>query len=117
MSLQTQAILPGHLTAAEIAVQIEQCSGFKVLGYRTMRVPEHVVFELEDTGGTLLCVEAFLNSWAADDYAAAFSKPSTLISIEYSPKAVELLRTVVPQDGLVRANDMSDWGVPADARS
>jgi hypothetical protein len=117
MSLQTQAILPGHETAAEIALRLEQASGFRVLGYRTMRVPEHVLFELEDARGAVLCVDAFLNSWAADDYAAAYSKPSTLLSVEYSPIAARMLRQVAACDGLVRDNEMSDWGVATDARS
>lgn len=111
MSLQTQAILPGHPTAAEIADLLQETSGFKVLGYRTMRVPEHVLFELEDAGGTVLCVEAFLNSWAAEDYSAAFSGPSTLLTMEYSPTASLLLRTLVSRTGLWRAkdNDSAEW--------
>lgn len=117
MSFQTQAILPGHGTAAEIALRLEQASGFRVLGYRTMRVPEHVLFELEDDRGSVLCVEAFLNSWAADDYAVAYTQPSTLLSMEYSPIAKHLLRVVAASEGLVRETEMSDWGVATDARS
>lgn len=110
MSLQTQAILQGHLTAAEIAVRIEQASRFKVLGYRTMRIPEHVLFELEDSGGNVLAVEAFLNSWAADDYASVFSGPSTLLTMEYSPEAKLLLLSVSASSGFWRENDISLHG-------
>jgi len=109
MSLQTQAILPGHPTAAELALRLEQASGFKVLGYRTMRVPEHVLFELEDGQGHVLAVEAFLNSWAADDYAATFAGPSTMLTMEHSPVATSLLQEIVRGDGLVREHDMDEW--------
>lgn len=109
MSLQTQAILPGHLTAAEVAVRLEQASGFTVLGYRAMRVPEHVLFELEDATGTVLAVEAFLNSWAAHGYAAAFSGPSTLLTMEYSPVAVRLLGHAAGLGGQLREHDMAEW--------
>jgi hypothetical protein len=109
MSLQTQAILPGHLTAAEIAVRLEQASGFKVLGYRTMRVPEHVLYELEDASGTVMAVEAFMNSWAADDYAAAYNGQSTLLSAEYSPQAIRLLIATAGLSGLTREHDLAEW--------
>jgi hypothetical protein len=116
MSLQTQAILPGHLTAAEIAFRLEQASGFKVFGYRTMRVPEHVLFELEDDGGTTFCVEAFLNSWAADDYAAAFNGPSTMLTMEHSHLAVQMLGAVAGLYGIWREHDMADWPITSSAR-
>lgn len=116
MSLQTQAILSGHLTAAEIAVRIEQASGFKVLGYRTMRLPEHVLFELEDAQGDIHCVEAFLNSWAAEDYAAAFKGPSTLLTMQHSPAAVRLLGSLAGLSGLLREHDMAEWPISPAAR-
>jgi hypothetical protein len=109
MSLQTQAILPGHPTAAELALRLEQASGFKVLGYRTMRVPEHVLFELEDGQGHVLAVEAFLNSWAADDYAGVCSGPSTLLTMEHSPVAVRFLGHAAGRVGLLREHDMAEW--------
>ena len=109
MSLQTQAILPGHPTAAELAVLLQQASGYKVLGYRTMRVAEHVLFEMEDDDGTVVCVEAFLNSWAADDYAAAFRGPSTMLMMEYSPLSVRMLGALTGLAGLLREHDMGEW--------
>lgn len=110
MSLQTQAILPGHLTVAEIAIRIEQASAFKVLGYRTMRVAEHVLFELENADGTVLCVEVFLNSWAAEDYAAVFSGESTLLTLEYSHFAAVLMQTLANSGGFWRKTDESVEG-------
>ncbi len=117
MSFQTQAILQGHLTAAEIAVRIEQVSRFKVLGYRTMRLPEHVLFELEDARGDIMAVEAFLQSWAADDYRATCDGPTTLLTAEYSPAAAALVSAIAGQTGFVRDTDMSPWRMAGTVRS
>jgi hypothetical protein len=110
MSLQTQAILQGHSSAAELAVRFGQASDFTVMSYRTLTVTEHVLFELEGPDGELFCVEAFLNSWAADDYAAAFSGPSTLLTGACSPSVTSLLARLAAGGGRYREHDMAEWG-------
>ena len=112
MSLQAQAIIPGHPTADEIAALLEKSGAARILGYRTMRRPEHVLFELQDDAGNLLCVEAFLNSWAAEDYAEAYPGPGTLLTAEHNPVTVALL-TKAATGGMTRPHDMAKWEIPS----
>ncbi|WP_374386539.1 hypothetical protein [Sandaracinobacter sp.] len=109
MSLQTQAILPGHLTAAEIAVRLEEASAMLVLGYRTMRIPEHVLFELEEPNGEILCIEAFLHSWAVEDYAAITKGNSILLTTEHSQRAVDAFRQITTGGGWMREHELGSW--------
>lgn len=109
MSLQTQAILPGHLTAAEIAVQLTEASNLRFLGYRNMRIPDHVLFEFEGNGNEILCFEAFLNSWAADDYADILNGASTMLTAAYSLSAIATFRRLLKGNGFMRHHELCEW--------
>lgn len=74
-----------------------------------MRQPEHVLFELETDRGDVFVAEAFLQSWAAPDYATVYAGPSTFLTMEHSAMAISLLQKLVTDCGHFRPNDLADW--------
>lgn len=114
MSLQTQIILPGHYTIAELASLLQE-AGYSVTASRQMRVTDHALLEVEGVGGLAFAIEAFLNSFAAEDYQAAYTGPSTLLSMQYSPASVELAAGLGKHGGCYREHDMLGWGGEARA--
>jgi hypothetical protein len=108
MGFDTQAILPGHPTAETLAERFSTIPGVGLLEWRAMRHPDHVIFEIATQGGNQ-CVEAFLNSLAASDYADAFTGPSTLLTAEYNAKSLQFLTAVVGELGLIRQHNEAGW--------
>jgi hypothetical protein len=109
MGFDTQAILPGHPTAEDLAEHLSTIPGVRVLEWRTMRHPDHVIFDIATPTGHQ-CIEAFLNSFAASDHADTFTGPSTLLTTEYSANSLQFLSLLTGKGGFVREHDMAAWG-------
>jgi hypothetical protein len=110
MSLNTQAVIPGHLGIEEVCrILTERGRAREVVPAPRYR-PEHWEVTLVEPGGANLMLDVFLRSWAAEDYADVWQGPSTLLSCVFQPAAVALLATVArSQDGMMRANESDPW--------
>lgn len=109
MSIETQAILVGHLTATEVLAFLARQPSSQVL-IRDMQRPDYKVIEFARPGGQLAALHLFLNSWAAQDYADVYSGPSTFVTVEYSPENADLLRAMVEEiGGFLRQMNSEQW--------
>ena len=113
MSLNTQAIVPGHLALDEICQVLISAANAKILGTVPRYSPDTGQILLRDHDGVSLVLEVFLNSYAATDYADAFQGPSTLIVCQYQPATLVLMtERVTAQGGLVRKYEGQPWITP-----
>jgi hypothetical protein len=99
MGLETQAILPGHLTAENIAGLLSKECKIKTAAIRAMHRPEYKVIEFLDSGSRVQVLNLFLQSYAASDYADVFTGDSTLVTAEFSPDSFEMLSTLAGATG------------------
>lgn len=84
MGMEAQAILIGHLTIDDVCNLLRNECGIKALEVRAMRSADYKIIEFYDSARTLQAMNVFLNSYAADDYAAVFEGASTLVTMEFS---------------------------------
>lgn len=109
MSVESQAILSGHVSLDHLRKLIETEAGHPVV-VRDMRRPEYKIIEFRNAGGSWSVLNVFLNSWAADDYAGAFKGPSTFLTAEYTPQNFNLVRSIAAAvGGLARKTDAEPW--------
>lgn len=109
MSLESQAILAGHVAPERIVGLLKaEISGAVVL--RDMQRPEYKTIEFQRVDGSWSVLNLFLNSWAADDYAEAFQGPSTFLTAEYSAQNFSLVRSIAAAvGGLARKTEAEPW--------
>lgn len=80
MSLQTQAVVSGHLSVEDICRRLRENYGARSIVARPGRHSDYWTIEFVDHDSSLHTLHAFLNSWAADDYAELGAGASTLLS-------------------------------------
>jgi hypothetical protein len=109
MSVESQAILAGHIPADRI-VRLLKAEGSGPVTVRDMQRPEYKIIEFQKVDGSWVALNLFLDSWAADDYADVFQGPSTLMTAEYSPQNFNLVRSIAAAvGGLARKTGAEPW--------
>lgn len=109
MSLETQAILTGHLLADEVA-KLVIAAGMRAVSVRQMQRPEYWIVAFQRDDGSPGAINLFIDSWAAEDYADVFTGPGTLVTAEYSPDNSSLLQSMVSKTGgMFRSYDSEPW--------
>ena len=99
MGMETQAILIGHLTIDDVCNLLRNGCGIKALEVRAMRSADYKIIEFYDNARTLQAMNVFLNSYAAEDYAAVYEGASTFATIDFSPSSSDLLSRVASAVG------------------
>lgn len=109
MSIESQAILAGHVSVENIARLIKsEVAG--AVNVRSMQRPQYKLIEVEHLDGSWSSFNVFLDSWAADDYASVFVGPSTMVTVDYSPLSFALIRAVTAAvGGLARKTGAEPW--------
>jgi hypothetical protein len=109
MSVESQAILAGHVAVEQIVNLLRAEIGGNVV-VREMQRPEYIIIKFEPADGTWSAMHVFLESWAADDYAEAYKGPSTLMTAEYTPQNLVLMETIAAAfGGLIRRSSTEPW--------
>lgn len=110
MGIETQAILPGHLSLEEVSKILAEDCKLKVTGVRSMHRDDYKVIEFVDTTGQEQALNVFLNSYAASDYVAVYRGKSTLLTLEFSPSNFDILSTLASATGgLVQRANGEPW--------
>ncbi|MFZ4380772.1 MAG: hypothetical protein ACOYO0_02250 [Sandarakinorhabdus sp.] len=99
MGIETQAILPGHLSVENVCGLLSADCKVTVAGARPMHRPEYKIVEFFDRSGALQAMNLFLNSFAASDYQDVFTGDSTLVTLEFSPSNFEALKALASSTG------------------
>jgi hypothetical protein len=102
MGLSAQCILPGHFTVTEIVSALAEIGLSDVRALPRYR-PEHWEFRFVADDRSECIIDAFLNSWAADDYLDAFTGQSTLLTMPSLGGASSIFQM------LARARPGSRW--------
>ena len=110
MSLQTQAVVSGHLSVEDICRRLRAGYGARNVVARPGRHSDYWIVEFVDHDGELRTLHAFLNSWAADDYAELGAGDSTLLSIEFAPRSLALAEAMIgASTGWKRQLEADPW--------
>jgi hypothetical protein len=110
MGLETQAVISGHLTVHDICRRLRTGYGAVAPLPRGARVADHWMIEFTDRDGQHRLVDAFLNSWAADDYHDLDVTESTLLSMELGPTSEAVMRALVKgSKGWTRRHSGQAW--------
>lgn len=109
MSIQSQAVLVGHVSINEIAEFLRNHCGYAI-SVRAMRHEQYKLIEAALDPKNPIALHVFLESYAAEDYADAFREPSTLVSVEHSPEAFTIVSALAKHfGGLHRRTDATPW--------
>lgn len=109
MSVETQAILVGHVSAERVASVLRtEVTG--QVAVRDMQRSEYKVVEFQSEDGTWTVLHLFLESSVAEDYADAYDGESTFMTAEFSPQNVNLLRAITAAlGGFTRRTTGEPW--------
>lgn len=108
MSLQCQAVLLGHFTPDEIVDALKATTGGLIIA-RTTHRDSYKLIELSGSHPTEV-FHLFLNSSVADDYSDVTKEPSTLVSVQFSPKSSEIVKRLVERaGGFFRRTEHEQW--------
>lgn len=109
MSIESQAILVGHVSVERIVGLLKaEISGS--VAVRDMQRPEYKIIEFQKSDGSWSSLNLFLDSWAAADYADAFQGPSTFLTAEYDKQNFNLVRLIAAAvGGLARKTEAEPW--------
>lgn len=109
MSIETQAILVGHVAPDDIVRLLKSEVSGKIV-VRDMQRPDYKIVEFKKLDGSVTALHLFLNSWAADDYADVFQGQSTFMTAEYSPQSFPVVRALTAAiGGFVRKTGGEAW--------
>ncbi len=110
MSINAQAILPGHLGIEAICELFAQADGVNDVHAAPRYRPEHWEVSISTSSVAQIVFDVFLNSWAAEDYSDAWQGPSTFLTCRYQPAALSVLSTLVAVGGgVMRPNETGNW--------
>lgn len=99
MGLETQAIIPRHITVEDVCALLRsECEATVVIA-RGMHRPEYSIIEFVDQQGEMQALNVFLQSYAAEDYRSVYSGPSTLLTLEFSPTNYDTLSALAGAAG------------------
>jgi hypothetical protein len=108
MSIQSQAILKGHLEPRQIAETIEKLTGSCVI-IRLGHKDSYRIIEINGPTG-LEIIHLFLESSVADDYCDITDEPSTFVSTQMSPFSCNIVRRIAEiHGGFFRKSERDDW--------
>lgn len=108
MSIQSQAILPGHLSPHDVLAAVQQLSD-KTVMLRPTHKPTYWLLEMHGPDG-VEAAHVFLESSVADDYVDVTVDPSIFLSIACSPVGSEVLRTLALHlGGHFRRTELEPW--------
>jgi hypothetical protein len=108
MSIQSQAILPGHLSPGDVLRVVQQVTDQKVM-LRPTHKPTYWLVELHGPNG-VEAAHLFLKSSVAEDYAEVTADPSTFLSIAFSPTGSAVLWNVAQRlGGHFRQTEQDKW--------
>lgn len=108
MSIQTQAILSGHIRPEDIVTAIASRTGRDV----SMRPMHRQTYKLVEFTGPAepLALHLFLESSVAEDYREVTESQSTFVSAECSPMAREMVKLLAEVfGGFYRGSEQDDW--------
>jgi hypothetical protein len=108
MSLQSTAIIPRHVSAADICIALRGRASVTSVGARQMTRSEYQLIEFA-LGNQRIVIHAFLDSYASEDYADVFDGESVLLTMEASADNVQLLTELAGPGGWVRTTDADPW--------
>ncbi len=109
MSIQSQIVIAEHLSIETICVRLRHCAKVAHVSARPMRAKEHWLIEVIDTEGVLQAIDAFLQSYAAEDYSDLGLPQSSLLSMSAGPSSGNYLRAV--GNGSPTWFRANEWGV------
>lgn len=108
MSIQSQAILIGHLGPHEVMSMIEAVTGCDT-DLRAGHKDSYKMIEIAGPAG-VEAVHLFLDSSVAEDYPKVTDEPSTFMSVQSSPFASSMIRRVVEvRGGFFRTPETDEW--------
>jgi hypothetical protein len=109
MSIQTQAVIHFMRSAVDLLATIRPwCRGN--IAVRPMHGPQYEILEAETIDGHLLLIHVFGSSHVQEDYPDLFREPSVLISAEFNPVLVRIIRGVAKAgEGFFRRTDQEPW--------
>lgn len=108
MSIQTQAILSGHLRPEDIVTAVASLTGCNAAA-RPMHKTTYQLIEIMGPAGPE-ALHLFLDSSVAEDYRDVTGDPSTFVSAQLSPFASATLKRLTEAfGGFYRHLDQDDW--------
>jgi hypothetical protein len=108
MSIQSQAILPGHLSPHDLLAAVQQVSDLTVM-LRPTHKPTYWLLEMHGPDG-VEAAHVFLESSVAEDYVDVTVDPSTFLSIACSPVGSEVLHALAHRlGGHFRRTEFDSW--------
>lgn len=110
MGLETQAIIPRHITVEDVCALLRSECGATRTFARGMHRPEYNIIEFVDRRGEMQALNVFLHSHAAEDYQSVCSGPSTLLTLEFSPANYDTLAALAgTAGGYVQRTGNEPW--------
>lgn len=110
MSLNTQIVIPADLAIEDVCRLFGTMAGAGNVFARPMRRAEHWVVEFVDAEGQPGSADAFLRSYAAEDYRELTSGPSTLLSMPSRPSAQAIAHKIAAGlQGWFRPHEGAAW--------
>jgi hypothetical protein len=108
MSIQTQAILQGHISEDDLIAVFRQLAG-PAASIRPTHKPTYRLIEIPGLK-EMEVIHLFLQSSVAEDYADITGMPSTFLTAALSDSSSQLLRRVAGQfGGFYRRTDTEPW--------
>jgi DNA-binding transcriptional MocR family regulator len=108
MSIQTQAILEGHIAEGDLLAAIRQIADPSGI-VRPTHKQTYKLVELQGQTGPEV-IHLFLESSAAEDYADVTDKPSTFVSAQLSPGASATVKRLAEAfGGFYRRTEQDAW--------
>jgi hypothetical protein len=108
MSIQSQTIIPGHLTPLELQEAVQLLSGRNAV-LRATHKPTYWLLEIDGPQGTE-AAHLFLESSVADDYVEVMVGRSTFLSIACSPLGSDLFLALAKRfTGYFRRTELDPW--------
>ncbi|TPE64850.1 hypothetical protein FJQ54_00545 [Sandaracinobacter neustonicus] len=110
MGLETQAVLPTHLSVQDICSRLRTGYGVADATARATRTSDYWIVDFEDRDGEPRVLDAFLNSYASEDYQELGAAESTLLSMEFGPTSEAVIAALAGgADGWMRKHDGEPW--------
>ena len=110
MGLRTQAAIAEHLTVSEICRRLRIAARATDAVAKSTHREDYWIVAFTGPNGSPRLVDAFLNSWAAEDYPGLIDGLSTLLSMELGPDSEEILRAItLPSQAWIRRQEGATW--------
>ena len=108
MSIQSQAILIGHLRPHEVLAMVKVVTGCDT-DLRAGHKDSYKMIEIAGPAGVEV-IHLSLDSSVAEDYPDVTDEPSTFMSVQSSPFASGMIRRVVEvRGGFFRRSETEEW--------